>query len=357
MRQGTCSECGLTSTIRSFYSMHGKMYCEPCVWKASREAKGAGLSGDYSPVPDNSACARCGAYSGEGADHAVVGKLPLCQSCATQVSNWPYPQWLKLSLTATLMLLAIALVHGRKYFQAGREMYVGERMVEETHFEAALPHLKQALKIAPESDKAVLLTARAALAIGDIETADKAIQGHGGGHFEDASDEAFRDVKQTWERALRAADEANKAAELARQDGKAEEAARMMHEAASLYPEARGIAANAEVLDAGAAFEAKDFDKFLAIQQKLWNQSPSWVTAGAFASALACKYAVIGDPSFKQKAEEMIETSRKAVGTDPGDQKGFQEYVERIRYRLDTRNIIGTAEYNRRFRKGQDTSK
>jgi tetratricopeptide (TPR) repeat protein len=357
MRQGTCSSCGLTTTIRSFYSMNGKMFCEPCVWKVSREAKEAGQPGGYTAIQDNSICARCGAYSGDTADHGIVGKLPLCQNCGAQVSNWPYPQWLKISLAATLALLVVALVHGRKYFQAGREMYVGERLVEETHYEQALPHLKEALKIAPESDKAVLLTAKAALAIGEIETADKAIQGHSRGHFEDASDASFQEVKQTWDRAMRAANEANAAVKLVPQDGKAAEAARMMHEAASLYPEARGLSSQAEVLDAGAAFEAKDYDKFLAIAQKLWKQYPSGDAAGEVASALACKYAVTGDTTYKQQSEDMLETARKSVGTNPDDQKRFQEYAERIQYRLNSRQIIGIQEYNRRFRQGQATAK
>ncbi len=181
--------------------MNGKTYCEPCVWKAAREAKDAGEPADYKPLQDNSICGRCGAYAGDAVDHPIVGKIPLCGSCAPQVSNWPYPGWLKASLAALLVLLAVALVHGRRYFHAGRTMYVGERLVQEKHYEQALPYLQETLSTAPESDKAVLLTAKAALAIGAVDVADKAIQGHSGGKFDDASDEAFQEVRNTWERA------------------------------------------------------------------------------------------------------------------------------------------------------------
>jgi hypothetical protein len=107
MRQGTCCECGLTTSIRSFYSFNGKTYCEPCVWKASREAKERGEPSDYISLTDNSICARCGAYSGDTADHPIVGKLPLCPNCAPQVSNWPYPMWLKAALAGLLLLLTL----------------------------------------------------------------------------------------------------------------------------------------------------------------------------------------------------------------------------------------------------------
>jgi tetratricopeptide repeat protein len=353
MRQATCTQCGLTTTVRSFYNMNGKTYCEPCVWKASKEAKEAGLPADYVALEDNSICGRCGAYSGDTADHPIVGKLPLCPNCAPQVSNWPYPAWMKASLAALLLLLLVALVHGRRYFHAGRTMYVGERLVDEKHYEQALPYLTETLKIAPESDKAVLLTAKAALAIGDVSTADKAIQAHSGGHFSDADNQDFQAVKQTWDRAMRAFEKVDQAEKLELQDGHAAEAARLMHEAASIYPEARGLAILAETYDEGTAFEAKDYDKFLAIAEKQWQQQPSPGTAAAFASALACKYAATGDLKYRQQSEEMLEKSHQTIGTDPDGQKAFQEYAERIRYRLDTRQIISKTEYDRRFRNGQ----
>lgn len=353
MRQATCCECGLTTTVRSFYRMNGKTYCEPCVWKASREAKAAGQPAEYVALQDNSVCGRCGAYSGDSSDHPIVGKIPLCSTCAPQVSNWPYPGWLKISLAVLLLLLVVALLHGRRYFHAGRTMYVGERLVEKHEYESAIPYLQETLRIAPESDKAALLTAKAALSIGDINTADKAIQGHNKGHFEDADNPEFAQVKAMWNRAETAYTKAEEAAKLEQQDGRAAEAARMMHEAASLYPEARGLAAAAETADEGAAFEAKDYDQFLAIAQKMWQQYPGSGTAAAVASAFACKYAVTGDAKYKQQSEEMLETSRQKVDPDPEQQKWLQEYAERIRHRLDTRQIITKTEYDRKFRGGQ----
>jgi tetratricopeptide (TPR) repeat protein len=331
--------------------MDGKNYCEPCVWKAAREAKEAGQPTEYTPLYDHSICQRCGAYSGDNAEHPIVGNLALCSNCASTVSNWPYPQWLKVSLAAVLLLLVVALVHGRKYFHAGRTMYIGERLVEQHRYEQALPYLKETLTIAPESDKAVLLTAKAALEIGDIETADKALQGHNAGHFDDAHDDDFQEVKAMWDRANAAFEKADTAAKLAQQDGHAAEAARLMHEAAELYPQARGLASLAESYDEGSAFEAKDYSRFLSITHKLWEQYPSASTAAAYSSALACKYAVAGDPYYRQQSEWMLEVARQKTGNDPSELKALQEYAERIRYRLESRQIISSTEYDRKFRK------
>src|SRR5437016_6041791 len=118
MREGVCCQCGMSSNVRSLYLLDSKMYCEPCVWKASREAKEKGLPSDYVSLTDNSVCVRCGASSGV-TDFQLVGKQPLCPPCGQLVQDWPYPTWLKLGLACVLALLVVALINGRKYFHAG----------------------------------------------------------------------------------------------------------------------------------------------------------------------------------------------------------------------------------------------
>jgi tetratricopeptide (TPR) repeat protein len=351
MRQATCCQCGLTTTVRSFYSMGGKNYCEPCVWKAAREAREAGQPAEYAPLPDFSVCQRCSAYSGDGSDYAVVRNLALCPTCLATISNWPYPQWLKVSLAVLLLLLGFALVHGERYFHAGRTLFKGERLVEEHNYAQALPYLKETLAIAPESDKAVLLAAKAALEIGDVETAQQAIHAHDGGHFADAEDRDFLEVKSMWERAVAAFEKANAATKLGNQEGHAGEAAKMMREAMELYPQGQGFASLVNAYDGGSAFEAKDYDRFLSIAQKAWQQYPSADTAAVYSSALACKYAVAGDPSYRKQSEWMLGVAREKTGSDPSELKAFEEYAERIRYRLESRQIISKTEYDRKFRK------
>jgi len=350
MRQGTCVDCGLTSSIKSFYSFNGKTYCEPCVWKAAKQARDRGEPAEYISLTDNSVCARCGIYSGETADHPLVGGLALCGGCSSTVTNWPYPAWLKASLAALLILLVIALVHGRKYFHAGRTMYVGERLVEQNKFEQAVPYLQETLKIAPGSDKAVLLLAKAALKTGNIQTAATALQGHNEGRFESGKDPAFLEVKALWDRALAAMQKAEKAAQLEQEDGHAAEAARLMHEAADSYPEAPRLAMAAEAFDAGVAFERKDYDSLLALARRFAQEHPGPEATAAVASALACKYAATGTVEYKTESEEMLRTAERQVQGDAEGMQYLREYAERIRHRLSSREIISKQEYDRRFR-------
>jgi hypothetical protein len=344
----------MTSHIRSFYEMDGKTYCEPCVWTKAREAKARGESGAYKALTDNTICARCGVDNGSS-DLKLVGNLPLCPSCGGLAQNFPYPQWLKMTLLGLLLLLVAALIHDRKYFHAGREMYRGELLVEQHKYAAAIPHLQQTVNIAPESDKAALLLAKAALMTGRADIADKVLNGHNGGHFEIT--DQFNDVQALWTRAVKAFDEADAAAKLSGQEGKAAEAARMMHEASAEYPESVGLSLAADTYDAGDAFERKDYDRFLKIAEKHWQLTPADDTAGMLASALACKYAVTGDPAYRQQAEEMLTRAHDLLKGNADAEKAYQEYADRILYRLKSREIISAQEYNRRFRGGKTDAK
>jgi len=310
----------------------------------------AGTTVQTSPKAD--ACARCGAQIADGYV-PVAGRASFCSSCRTLVEAWPYPQWLRLSLVGLLVLLGVALIHGEKYFRAGRMMYKGERLVQEKRYSEALPYLKETLKIAPRSDKAVLLTAKAALLTGDTQTAGAAFDGHDGGKFENGKDVQFLEVSAIWNRAVDAMKEAAAASRLGVQDGHEAEAARMMHEAAAKYPEMPSLRTAAESYDGGVAFEQKDYDKFLAISEKAWKEHPDSNSASSMASALGCKYAVTGDESFRQRSQEMLQKAFEMAKGDGEELKVLNEFAERNKYRLESRMILTKAEYDKRFRSAQ----
>jgi hypothetical protein len=357
MSEATCSQCGQTFPVRSLFDLNGTTFCEPCVRVASKEARERRLPSLYMPLISKSICSRCNTYIGNSSDAVQIGGLRFCATCGPLIKDWDYPQWLKVSLVALLLLLVVDLAHGRKYFYAGREMYVGERLVAAGHYADALPHLQNTIRIAPASDKAVLLAVKAALLSGDVPSAAKALQGHNDGYFEDANKPEFQEVNSLWKRATGALEKAEQAGKLEEQDGKEIEAARLMHEAASAYPEMPVLAVAAESADAGVAFARKDYDTFLAISEKQWKRQGMSQTAGVLSSALACKYAVTGEASYKQGSEKMLQKARQLAEGNAEAAKELDEYAERIRYRLDTRQIISKTEYDRRFRSKKAASK
>ena len=356
MREGTCSGCGLTAPIGSFYSISGKLYCEPCSWKEERAAAERGEKLEKTSVVDGSVCARCKirAEATGAADFPIVKGVPLCPNCQQQIQNWPYPVWLKASLAGLLILLAVALVHGRKYFHAGRVMYAGERLLKQGKYKEAEPLLKEADELAPQCDKASLLLAKAALHIGDVVTAQKALQAHDAGHYETSNES--QEVSALWNRATAALEKADKAIELESQPGKAEEAEALLRQAVTEYPEMAQLATAIPYFEAGSAFNRKDYDRYLAIAEGIWKAQPNSANAaGELAGALACKYAVTGDPSYRERSEEMIAKARLLSQGDQAAEESEQEYAERLKHRMNTREIINKQEYDRRYRGGKET--
>ena len=182
------------------------------------------------------------------------------------------------------------------------------------------------------------------------------MRGHNGGQFEDSAE--YQEVVRIFGRASNAIKETNQAIELAGQSGKEEEAARLMHHAADTYPEMPRLDELAQEFDEGDAFVHKDYDQFLAITVKLTQAHPeSPAYWGEMASALACKYAVTGDLGWRRKAEDVLEKSRLLSQASPDAMKGYEEYAERIRYRLESREIIDKPEYDHRFRPGKAQAK
>ncbi len=349
MRHATCSQCGKSGPMGSYFVYGNQIYCPDCKeFLRFETVPGASPAALLDPT----ICARCGADNGNS-EYQRLGALPFCQTCHSYVSAHPYPAWLKAGLFALLALLVVALVHGRRYFSAGRQMYIGEKLVEEGKCAIAVGHLKQTVQVAPGSDKAVLLLAKASLLSGDPETAEHAIDGHNGGKgFEQDSD--FGEVQALFTRAGSAMTAANKAGELMKQEGMAQQAASLMHQAAATYPEMTALADAAAYLDSGAAFDRKDFDKYLSLAEDQWKAHPeSAAMAGMVASAQACKYASTGTAEWKQKAEETMEKAKGLAQKSPEDMQSFEEYAERIRYRLTSREIIDKPEYDRRFRSGK----
>jgi Tetratricopeptide repeat len=351
MSQAICSRCGQNFPIKSLFDLNSVTYCEACVQTASKDAREQGQPASYVPLINKSICARCNAYIGSSADSAQIGTLRFCPTCAPLIKDWDYPQWLKLTLAALLLLLVASLAHGRKYFKAGREMYIGEHLVKQGRYTSALPHLQETLRIAPASDKAALLAAKAALLSGDVASANQALQGHNGGRFENAEKPEFKEVDNLWNRATSALMKAQRAEKLEEQDGKEIEAAQLMHEAASEYPEMPALAFAAESFEEGVAFFKRDYDAFLTIAERLWKQQNLPETAAAMASALACKYAITADIRYRQQSEEMLEKARQLAHGNAEALKGLDEFGERNHYRLESREIISKQEYDRRFRR------
>ncbi len=290
-------------------------------------------------------CSGCGASS--GSPWPMVGGLPWCPACREGLYQRPFPMWLKASLAGLLALLVYSYVHGAQYFEAGRALVSGERLVEQRKFAEAVPLLQSVIQTAPNCEKCVLLMAKAQLLSGDPAGAYQNVMKHNGGQFETSA--LFNEVQGIFTRMDQAAEKMKEAQKLSEEDRDAEAEA-AIHAAATIFPEYPHIQESLATVRAGAAFVRKDYDGFLRLAEEAWQRdSNSFLYAGQMASALACKYASTGDGSYKARAEEFLARANQMAASD--EEKKLQaEYEERIRHRLRTREIISKKEYDQRYR-------
>ena len=132
------------------------------------------------------------------------------------------------------------------------------------------------------------------------------------------------------------------------QDDQCEKAEKFFARSAHML-RAFGAAELPQEAAAGAAFNRKDYDRFLQIAEEMARGKPNDAVAQAqVASALACQYAVRGDAAFRDRAEAKL-AEAKRIGNDAVQ---AVHYEDRIRHRLQTREIISGQEFMKRFPNG-----
>ena len=345
MRHLKCSSCAKEFPAGEMFAVDGAVVCEPCGDRLLGEAQAKKLKPRVVRLLDPTICSRCKTDNGD-TELRTIGGMPLCATCQTAVYAYPFPVWLKASFAALLALLAFALWHGAPYFVAGRALAQARRAMERRDYQAATTHFALVLPVKPTEQDVVLLAAKANLMAGDVGGASAFLELRS--TFPDNA--LFTEVNTLWEHATAALAKGDSAAKLAQANHTAE-ALRMMEQAAHQYPQSPYLAIGVLTLKGSDAYERKDYDAMVAASRKavaLMPDQPRLVAS--LASALACKFAMTGDSAFHREAEQLLARAQPLAEQSPEEQASYEEYAERIRYRLRSRVIIDREEYDRRFR-------
>jgi hypothetical protein len=352
MRRLKCSSCAGEFPAATMFSVNDMTVCEPCGDRLVVDAEARRLKPRVLRIVDATICSRCKKDNGE-TDFRLIGGAPFCPSCGAALYAYPFPAWLKASFAGLFLLLAIALWHDGPYFAAGRQLIAARRDMDKSDYTSAVTHFAEILPLKPTEQDVILQAAKAYLMTGDVA---------GAGQFLDLREKyednaEFKEVNAFWDRANGALVKADSAGKLA-QANRDEEASRLMTAAAREYPEATPLVVAALIYEGGAAFERKDYDLFLSTSREALAHMPDEPRiVASVASALACKYAVTGDPAFRVEAEGLLaRAATLSAQRSPDEQAEHAEYAERIQHRLATRIIIDRDEYNRRFRNASATT-
>lgn len=298
MKHVVCEQCGKNVPLNETFMAFGRGLCQPCTEEDfarhdQLEFKDDSVVRRHDPT----ICVECGKDHGSE-ELPLLMKLPVCEECGFKYRHRPYPGWLKASFIGLLVLLAVACARNYRFFAAYVEMRQSQRAFAEHDLDKAAALMTQASGHVPENRE---LESMASL--------------YAGLHL--------------------------------LMNDRATEAVPLLQKARNLVRNNPGLERLLDSAEAGAAFEEKDYDKFLAKALEITKKAGAdWQAIAQVASAYACKYAVTGDELFKKQSLEFLDKAGKQIGADHPD---FKEYESRIRHRLQSREIISRREYNKRF--------
>jgi hypothetical protein len=298
MQTLSCQACGSEQPMREMFDIQGRTLCGTCGEQFFREQGGA--AGDkVQRHVDPTVCVNCGADNGKR-PHELLMRLPTCGKCIDFYRNRPYPKWVQVSFVALVVLVVVSLGWNWRFFQGHSELKAA----------LAARNLKEA-----------------------VEQADAAAK-----HVPEVAE--LQELAAYFNGVL------------CLQEDKCEQAQACLSRCSHLPPGFK-VPDLLEQAAAAAAFNRKDYDKFLQVAESVGARNPNDSVAQAqVASALACVYAVRGDEQLRRRAEAKLEEARNLAGGAIKD----SNYEERIRHRMQTREIINRQEFSRRFPNGWKSS-
>lgn len=339
MKQLRCKSCGKDFPMNKTFTVFDTIVCEPCGQaEVARRNLPQIPKGAVRRNLDSTVCSKCGADNSPRDLDQVAGR-PLCPSCAAAFRKYPFPAWVKLAFLAMFLLTGAEMVRNARLFQAYFEFRGIEKATKAGNLEKASALATAAAGHVPESK---FLYGQAKFLEGiklmQLQRPSEALpllyqsRATASGQDQEAIDRMIGIAQVE---------------ELLAQDKSAEALASIAQLRRS-YGDDHTLEALQRSAEIGAAFDSKDYDKFLTLARRDADQDPGSTTAWAqVASAFACKYAVTGQETYKSEAMKYLAKARELAGEAMAD---FKEYEARILYRLQTREIINKAEYDRRLR-------
>jgi hypothetical protein len=338
VKQLACEGCGRRLPMNDLHSVFGRTLCETCKDRAIEERPdGRAPAESVFQHRDPTVCAACGKDC-VMVELAKVAGLPVCPTCEAQLLKRPFPAWVKLSFAAILLLAAVETARNWRLFQAYFEIPRAIRAFDEGRVEEASELMTRAAAHVPEIS-----------ALRDRATFYRGLRLSKEGKYADSLA-----ILEGWQKTLPPKDAADveplvvqiRVMDLLSRDESAP-AVELARALARKHPDDSGatdLQASAEIAN---AFDTRDYEAFLVWARRQEERHPKSAYAAAqVASALACKYAVTGEERYRRDSLAQMDKAR----TLDDKTANLTEYEERIRHRLDTREIIDKKEYDNRFR-------
>lgn len=301
MLKAKCSVCGKILPLKNTSKTDDRILCVHCYEKLTSTQET--ITSEFRYQVDPTVCGRCGFDNGS---HPLptLASQPMCQQCTDYLRNRPFPSWIKASFAGLIIFVVLAAVWNMRFFLAWEDTKRAFKLMGQDMGQAA-ERMRTARNRVPESPD---LQAFSAFFDGVVYL----------------------------------------------QQDRPKEALASLEKCRHRVPTTLGVDILILQAKAGVAFDAKDFDGFLATAKKLISKEPDvHFSYAMLASAYACKYAVTSDTAFREQAMAALDRAKAMSGGNPS----FKEYEQRILHRLNTQEILTPQEFHKKFPNGWQQEK
>ena len=299
MIRKTCDQCQKPFPMNDTLRVEERILCDSCCDTVLKNRDESAPELDFERLNDPTVCVQC-KQDFDRAELPLLAGVPVCTSCETLFRNYPFPPWIKLSLCAVVVFVLVSLFWNLRFFHGYRAFNRSFAFLAQGDVAGAAALMSDAARYVPESDDIRILACFA--------------QG----------------------------------LDLLRQ-GKCRDALQKLEPCKGRLPTEYGVEDMILQARYGAAFNAEDYDGFLAISKEIEGKSSGGFMGKAkVASAYACKFAETGAVEYKEQSLAYLQAACDVAGGDPN----YSEYEQRILHRLHTGEIITREEFYERFPDG-----
>lgn len=295
MRYVTCSSCAKDSIpLNNSVSVDGVVLCQDCFSETFNDKallKGRQVLQELDPT----VCVSCNKDFGDTALRKM-GTYPVCDTCTVAIEKRVMPTWVKAFFAAVVLIVVFSFYWNSRFFQAHEEINNANAAFQRQEYRLAADLMSDASNHVREMED--LRHMKAYFSGIACLTEDKSTEAVD--HFKSCLD---------------------------------------------FMPKDFDVSILLQQAELGSAFDKKDYHQFLMLSKmQLERDTTNVINWGSVASAYACLYATTGKDSLKTLAHIYL-AHVEADTLDPT----APQYLQRIRHRLATREIITKKEYDKRF--------
>lgn len=298
MKKTNCDICHQTEIpLNHSIIIEGQVHCKSCFetqFSDQKELEGKHIE----QIADSTICSSCKRDFGN-IELQKVGAYHMCTNCEIELKKRVFPLWVKAFFAAVIVIVIVGFAWNWRYYSAHKDVQQSISAIQNGDYALAASLMKEAGEKAIEFPELIAT-----------------------GHYYKGIDLLIKDKS---------------AAALAE-----------LNKCRSVIPayEVEPLILQARI---GIAFDTKDYRKLLILSESnLAYDSLQPISLLMVASSHACVFASEGDEKNRQLAYNYIAKAKAIDSTNPE----VPDYVNRIQYRLYSRNIITNAEFDKKFPNG-----